>query len=162
VEVLVNDKPAPPGQAGQIAITDLLNYGMPFVRNKIGDWGRVATEPCECGSHLPLLSGLEGRDTDMIYRPDGSQILGGMIIDICWDLKEVTALQIVQKQLDSVELVLEVNEHYRPEVGEKAVSELRLFLGENARIELRTVDEIPRNPTSGKYQEVISKVRLPG
>ena len=95
----------------------------------------------------------------MIYRPDGSRVLGGMLTDMCWDLKEVTALQVVQNELASVELVLEVNRDYRPEVGQKAVSELREFVGEDSKIILRTVDQIPRNPISGKHQEVICKVR---
>ena len=60
VEIMEDGKPVPAGQPGEIVVTDLLNYGMPFIRSRIGDRGALSPEPCDCGINLPLLSSLEG------------------------------------------------------------------------------------------------------
>lgn len=51
VEILKNRRPAKPGEIGEVAITDLNNYCMPFIRYRIGDLA-VAMEnraQCACG-----------------------------------------------------------------------------------------------------------------
>ena len=50
VEVLKNGKPASPGQVGEVVITDLNNYCMPLIPNKIGDL-TVAAPPLS-GAHV--------------------------------------------------------------------------------------------------------------
>src|SRR6185437_4278751 len=50
VEVLDDDgQPTPPGEEGDVVITDLYNYGMPFVRYANGDRGVAGFEGCACG-----------------------------------------------------------------------------------------------------------------
>ena len=36
VEVIRDGKQASPGEPGSIVVTDLTNYGMPFIRYKVG------------------------------------------------------------------------------------------------------------------------------
>src|SRR5262249_3664492 len=43
-------------EPSELLITDLHNYGMPFVRYAIGDLGKVSETPCACGRGLPSLS----------------------------------------------------------------------------------------------------------
>jgi phenylacetate-CoA ligase len=49
VEVLVDGRPAEPGERGEVVVTNLHAYAMPFIRYRIGD---VATRaaPCRCGA----------------------------------------------------------------------------------------------------------------
>ncbi|MBQ8974759.1 MAG: phenylacetate--CoA ligase family protein [Oscillospiraceae bacterium] len=56
-----NSAPLPPGQWGQIVITSLRRQAMPIIRYKTGDWGRLVTQPCPCGSKLPRLDHVRGR-----------------------------------------------------------------------------------------------------
>lgn len=44
----------------------LLNY-------RLGDWGRLASEPCPCGSGLPLLQSLGGRRDELFFDAPGAQ-----------------------------------------------------------------------------------------
>ncbi|WP_285495823.1 hypothetical protein [Actinomadura sp. NBRC 104425] len=59
VEVLhpVTRRPVPTGTAGLLALTDLLNTAMPFVRCVVGDVGVLldAAGPCACGRVTPRL-----------------------------------------------------------------------------------------------------------
>ena len=50
--------PTPRGEHGRILITNLHNYGMPFIRYENGDYSSLAEAPCPCGRGLPLLDSL--------------------------------------------------------------------------------------------------------
>jgi len=149
-----------PGTSGEIVITDLLNYGMPFIRNKIGDRGTLSPTPCDCGNPLPLLQTLDGRETDMLYRPDGSLVSGVMLVDMIPDEHAVKAMQFVQNSIHEIDLNLVIDSTiYTSETEAKILFELRQFMGESMAINLNIVSDIPRNPHSGKYQEVICRVK---
>jgi phenylacetate-CoA ligase len=66
----------PRGEVGNVIVTSLHNYVQPFIRYRLGDlaaWDRDG-EPCACGSALPRLARLEGRDDDVLVAPDGRKI----------------------------------------------------------------------------------------
>ena len=51
VEVLDNDgRPTPEGEQGNVVVTDLYNYGMPFVRYANGDRAVAGRGACSCGA----------------------------------------------------------------------------------------------------------------
>ncbi|NLL38025.1 MAG: phenylacetate--CoA ligase family protein [Clostridiales bacterium] len=47
--------PQPDGQEGEIVFTTLTRRGMPFIRYRTGDFSRLLTRDCPCGSVLKLL-----------------------------------------------------------------------------------------------------------
>jgi phenylacetate-CoA ligase len=65
------------GSAGDVVVTDLHNYGMPFIRYVNGD---VATmhrdEPCPCGRGLRRLRSVDGRRADTLVDKNGTIIPG--------------------------------------------------------------------------------------
>lgn len=72
VEILdENDKPAPAGVSGNIVVTSLDNYAMPFIRYKTGDLGYLLPDPCPCGINSPRMK-FEGRGSWKVYLKDGS------------------------------------------------------------------------------------------
>ena len=74
VEIVKNGKPAEKGQTGEVVITNLNRYSMPFIRYKNGDLAGLATDKCHCGCKLPALSQIAGRTGEDIYLPDGKII----------------------------------------------------------------------------------------
>lgn len=67
VEVLKDGKPASYGEEGEIYITSLTNYAMPFIRYALGD--RAILHPyqtCGCGNKNPVIKVLAGRISDDI------------------------------------------------------------------------------------------------
>ena len=161
LEIIFEGRPAKRGEPGEIVITDLLNYGMPFIRYKIGDNGRLSTKPCDCGSNLPLLSKLDGRETDMLYRPDGSMVAGIMLIDMFLDEPAIKAMQIVQETPSTVDLLLVASKGFNKDIKQRAITEMKKYLGHEININIKLVKEIRRNPISGKYQEVVCKIAPP-
>jgi phenylacetate-CoA ligase len=60
--------PAPPGQVGELVLTNLGRWGSPVLRYRTGDLVRVDGRPCPCGrSFLRLVGGILGRSDDMIH-----------------------------------------------------------------------------------------------
>jgi phenylacetate-CoA ligase len=67
---VVDDKNrrVPVGKKGaKVLLTNLANYVQPIIRYEIGDIVTMATEPCGCGSNLPLIARVEGRDSDVFW-----------------------------------------------------------------------------------------------
>jgi phenylacetate-CoA ligase len=158
LEILNDGKPTIAGQAGEIVVTDLNNFGMPFIRYRIGDVGRVATKPCQCGCPLPLLQSFDGRTTDAVFRPDGTRVDGVMLVDLFSDNKSILAMQIVQQRMAGINLNLVVAPGYDKSLERQIVQEVRKYMGDESEIAIHLLPDIPRNPRSGKFQQVICQI----
>lgn len=150
-----------PGQLGEITITDLVNRGMPMIRHLTGDLGQLTSEQCDCGSQLPLLTGLDGRETDVIYTPDGRRVPGLLLTDLFAEIDAIRSLQFVQHVVEAVEIRIVAPDGLTGSDEARARAELRQHLGDAIEIRLCIVPSIERNPVSGKFREVISHVRQP-
>ena len=62
-------------------LTALRNPAMPLVRYRVGDRGRLATEPCRCGLPLPVLTDLQARAQDVFLAEDGSRRHGSELVN---------------------------------------------------------------------------------
>lgn len=158
LEIINDGCRAAPGESGEITITDLLNHGMPFIRSRTGDMGALSPKPCECGCPLPLLKGLDGRATDLLYRPDGSIVAGLMMTDLFMDMPSIRFAQFVQENVRELDVFLVVTSEFSNEVEKEAIRQIRELIGWDTAIHIKRVPEIARNPRSGKYQEVICKI----
>ena len=49
VEILRDGRPAQPGEAGQVVVTDLTNRAMPIIRYQVGDVAVASDRLCPCG-----------------------------------------------------------------------------------------------------------------
>lgn len=88
--------------AGNLIITNLNNYAMPFIRYRIGDIGvPSAKTSCECGRGLPIISRVIGRSTEVFVFRDGTRIAGEMFIHLMKDfpIKEYQFVQTSQTRV---------------------------------------------------------------
>jgi phenylacetate-CoA ligase len=64
----LNGQPLPPGETGELVLTNLGRLGSPLIRYRTGDIVRVDRAPCPCGrSFVRLEGGILGRTDDMIH-----------------------------------------------------------------------------------------------
>ncbi len=56
-------QPSLPGEPGEVVFTTLTRRGMPLIRYRTGDFSRMLTAPCACGSLLHRLQPLKSRDS---------------------------------------------------------------------------------------------------
>jgi phenylacetate-CoA ligase len=87
-------------EPSEILITDLHNYGMPFVRYETGDLGRIADGSCACGRGLPRLQSVEGRVLDALRTADGRVVPGEFFPHLLKDIPELAQYRVEQKSLD--------------------------------------------------------------
>ncbi len=81
---------------GQILVTNLNNFGMPFIRYQVGDLADgIDTQACECGRYSHRLVGLKGRDNDNIELPDGKIINGEFFEFLFFGFDTVKQFQVV-------------------------------------------------------------------
>jgi len=151
-----DDFPAPPGAAGRLVCTGLLNADMPLIRYITGDRLRPADRDasCRCGRSLPLIAGIEGRANDMLIARDGRRVYW---LDPVFYGLPLSEAQIVQKSLELIHV------RYLPAAGfdqttAKTIADrLRARMGD-VEVKMEPSREIPRNP-NGKFQAVVCEIR---
>lgn len=102
VEILQDSKPVADGEIGEVVVTDLHNYGMPFIRYRNGDLAVQGKSLCQCGRGLPLISDVEGRIADVITTTDGKIITGLFFPHLMKEFKEVEHFQVIQESREKL------------------------------------------------------------
>ena len=96
VEVVAEKKDEP----GELILTDLVNYSMPFIRYKIEDMAILEDSQCACGRQLPLIKKLHGRTADFLYTPEGKMLSGISIMDhFAIEIPGIWQVQLIQKEI---------------------------------------------------------------
>ena len=86
----------------EILVTDLHNYGMPFVRYETGDLGTMTDTPCRCGRGLPRLKAIEGRVLDAMRTADGRTVPGEFFPILLLEIPEVAQYRVRQERIDRI------------------------------------------------------------
>jgi phenylacetate-CoA ligase len=84
----------------EILVTDLHNYGMPFVRYESGDLGTMADISCRCGRGLPLLKAIEGRLLEALRTADGRTVPGEFFPHLLKEIPELAHYRVEQKSIN--------------------------------------------------------------
>ena len=71
VEVLLPDGSVHPEGAGELVVTNLTNWCMPFIRYRTGDRAVVVKQSCRCGFAGQTIVKLDGRDSVYFETPRG-------------------------------------------------------------------------------------------
>lgn len=147
-----------PGETGEILVTDLRSYAMPFIRYSIGDLGKPSNETCSCGRGLPLMKSVEGRLTDIIVAPNHSY-LSVFDVPLC-DMLQIKEYQIIQEEIDKIVVRIVKGPGYSEEDTQQIIDVMKQYLGKKVELSMEFVSSIP-NAKSGKRRFVISKVKTP-
>ncbi|MGA7296228.1 MAG: phenylacetate--CoA ligase family protein, partial [Rhodanobacteraceae bacterium] len=106
VETVVDEKAMPGMDAGEVTITDLHNFGMPFIRYVNGDMATPMRESCRCGRGLPMLASIDGRRLDALRSPEGHILPGEFFPHMLKDVEGIDQFQVVQRQIDRLDISL--------------------------------------------------------
>jgi phenylacetate-CoA ligase len=159
VEVInENGERAQPGEVGSLIVTDLTNYGMPFIRYNIEDMAMASDKICSCGRGLPLLARIEGRETDFAITPDGMMVSGISLTDnFGANIPGVVQLQIIQDKIDHITIRIVKDSSFSQESIDTIGMLNRTFFGDKMKFSCDFVNEIPID-ASGKIRFVISEI----
>lgn len=156
MEFLNDGSPVNPGEEGEIVVTVLNNFSMPFIRYNLNDIASFSKNKCPCGRTFPLINQIKGRSNDYMLAEDGTKVpffnpyFKGAA-------PRVYEYQIIQEDINRFTIFLVPGKSYCGE-GEKIFIPVikRFFPG--AKIDLRIVKSINREK-SGKFKAFISKIK---
>lgn len=138
----------------EILITDLHNYGMPFIRYSIGDVGMLDDSECACGRGLPKLASVSGRVLDVLRTADGRVVTGEIFPHLLKEVPEIAEYQVEQKSIDRIQISVVLSGGISEKSLQLLDMEFKKVLGAHTKIDLKKVDKIPKLP-SGKRRIVI-------
>ena len=158
VEIAGREAASAPDSAGEIVITDLHNYGMPFVRYANGDLATPAHGgACACGRGLPLIARVDGRKLDAIRTPSGHVLPGEFFPHMLKDVPGLRQFQVVQRSLDSLDIALVRGAEFDASGEAYIRREIAKVLGDSLRVHINFVDTIPLTAT-GKLRVTVSEL----
>ncbi|MEM2129438.1 MAG: hypothetical protein QXZ70_02445 [Candidatus Bathyarchaeia archaeon] len=152
------------GESGEILVTSLRNFGMPFIRYAIGDVGKPSDELCRCGRGLPLMSSIEGRVSQFMALYDkklqrvipvstaAPGLFSAALMHIPFE-----RYRIIQESIDKIVILAVKGEGYSKKHTEFLIEHIHKFLGNNVIIQVEFVEHIPPLP-SGKRSIFTSKI----
>ena len=156
VEVIKDQENVAMGEEGEITITNLNNYAMPFIRYNVRDIGKLVDNACPCGSCLPLMKLTEGRAKDRLKIPSGRVISSIILIAEMRFIEGLRQFQIVQEEIDQYNVRVVKGLGYREDVHSEIESRLRKVLGD-VKIGISMVPYVPKGRT-GKTRQFISNL----
>lgn len=144
---------------GNVVITDLYNWGMPFLRYANGDLARAGDpqQRCPCGRGLRLFGPVEGRRLDVLRTPDGRILPGEFFPHLMKEIASVDRFQVRQKRLDRLEILVVPRGEFTAADEAFLREHVGRVAGSAVQLELRLVDDIPLT-ASGKRRVTVSEL----
>src|SRR4029078_9425290 len=137
VEVLKDGRPAAPGEVGEVFITDLNNYCMPFIRYRIGDLAEAmdASKACACGRGAARIGAIEGRVQSIIQGADGRYLPGTFFAHYLKEFDHaIKKFQVVQEGRNAMIFRIVKGGRYSDDVLEEVLDTFREYLGQDMKI----------------------------
>ena len=144
---------------GDLLITCLVNYSMPFIRYQIGDKGALREDKCPCGRGLPMLRGVAGRAMECFRTREGRiippQYFVNIVRTVCGD-GTIDKLQFVQTTYDRV-IVRVVGRRQGEQLRNVIRERVKIVMGADCDVDFECVNDIAPS-ASGKYLYTISAI----
>jgi len=157
VEIVDGDRPVEAGEIGEIVITHLDAYAMPFIRYRTGDRGRLLLGRCQCGRGLPLMDKIQGRDTDFITLPNGSSKHALSVIYPLRELSGVEQFRVIQRPNLDLDVQVVCRDRDGSGLSKHVKAALGCVMADAVAINVECVEKI-ESSGSGKHRQVISEI----
>jgi phenylacetate-CoA ligase len=154
IEVLKDGRPAQPGESGELIVTALHSFAMPFIRYRLGD--QVVAGRSD--DAYQALESIDGRTVDRFKLPSGRVIHGytlGQAVETSG--LQVRRFQITQERRDAFRVQL-LPHSGTPSVEPLAVA-LRDLLEPGVSVSIEIVDAL-ENDGSRKFYPFVSLERI--
>lgn len=154
-------QPVPPGEPGDVVITNFDTPGMPIIRYRNGDVAVMGTGPCRCGRNSQIITQVQGRRTDHIVRRCGANVVPMHALSLIYAVREVPGVRqfrIHQPALDRLEVDLVPGPRFTDDAQRRILSGLLERMGPGVQIDIRRLTHL-QPLASGKHVCVTSDVK---
>jgi len=152
-------QPVPAGSPGQIVVTDLSNYTMPFIRYQNEDSGQFQKDPCPCSRPSPVLEHLLGRSSDLIQSPNGQIIHGEFFTHLFYGNSSIQKFQAHQTDQNTLHIRYVSDNVLAADFLETMKTKIKAKMGNKMQIHFEQCREIPL-AKSGKHRFTISDLKI--
>jgi phenylacetate-CoA ligase len=161
VEVLNDGRPAAEGERGEVVVTALHSFAMPFIRYRLEDSVIKGKDACGCGKPFSTIRSILGRTSEYFPLPDGREIHAYDLMNEVWAESWVRRVQIIQERRDRVVVRLVPADELLAKTRLPALKEKLLGVtGSDVEVVIALQSEIPSAP-AGKSRIYISLVNEP-
>lgn len=164
VEILKNDQRVAKEEEGEVVLTGLNNYAMPFIRYKVGDRASLSNGQCPCGRGLPILKKIDGRINNMVITPEGKVASGLVFYYISRSLIEkkggINKFRVIQNSLDHITFQIVKGTEFDVKSLKMLEEKTHEYLSSDMNVEFEFLESLPPT-TNGKIIHFISKLTPP-
>ena len=159
LEVMRDGRPAAAGEEGEVVVTNLHAYAMPFIRYRLADLVTRGSDQCACGQPFSTIRAIQGRMNDYFSLPDGRRVHPYRILERLLPEGDVwiRQYQLLQDRADRIVMQVVPSQPVTPELQERIARSISPLLGAGVEFQLRIVEAIPLE-RSGKYRHSRSLV----
>jgi phenylacetate-CoA ligase len=143
VECLDDDQTNGTCGSGEIVMTSLYSFTMPFIRYRIGDRGSIQERPCPCGSSFPLLTALQGQRNYTVSLPDGRLLsIAALVNTALRPFPTLHKFRLIQESIGQFVLETAFLEQPTTEIISRIRGRICDFLGSGVELSIVVVDSI--------------------
>lgn len=155
LELLDDGQPVPAGKEGEVVVTNLHSYAMPFIRYRQGDVGRWSEESPQCGRGFPLMRIVEGRLGDFITLPSGKRLSPHHFFIALDTAVGVARWQLIQETAHRLRAEVVVSRNAGARARQAARANLKAIVGEEMEVVVAEVPSLSYSPAQ-KFRSVVS------
>ena len=156
VECLKDGKAVKDQERGELTLTGLTSWEMPFIRYSTGDLAEVGWDPCECGRLGPTIRNLYGREDDFLVLRDGRLIPPVLAIKPLFDLLSLRQYRVIQEGFENYRIEYAGIRDLTNDEQTRIKAYFSSVLGAS-EVDFQSYPELP-SEASGKLRKVISRV----
>jgi phenylacetate-CoA ligase len=159
LEVLRDGGPVSAGEEGEVVVTNLHAYAMPFIRYRLADVVTRGSDQCACGRPFSTIRAIQGRMIDYFLLPDGRRLHPYRIIErlVPGGDTWIRQYQFLQDRPDRIVMQVVPAQAMTAELEGRIAQSVSPLLGSGVEFQVRVVDAIPLE-RSGKYRHSRSLV----
>ncbi|MEA1967959.1 MAG: hypothetical protein U9N77_07045 [Thermodesulfobacteriota bacterium] len=149
------------GIKGDVVVTDLNNFSMPFIRYSIEDMASLSSKTCRCGRGFPLISGMDGRSGEILMAGNGKLVHMSRIVLYMEKFNSISLYQIHQAKDKNILLKLKLRQGVKnTDVIEKSiVTGLEDIMGHGISIKVKSNEAFVKTG-QGKHRYIVSDFNL--
>ncbi len=150
VEILIEGRPAAPGEIGEVVITDLNGFAMPLIRYRTGDLAEAVdnTTKSPCGRGLPRLGEIRGRAQSILRGTSGQLVPGTFLTHAAGEFGfALKRLRAIQREPGSLYLRIVKGSRYSDDRLEELLALVRAQLGDDLEVQIEFDQDEPDTPS---------------
>jgi hypothetical protein len=143
VEIVRDGRPVTVGQRGEVVVTGLHSFAMPFIRYRLGDVATRGPDRCPCGAPFSTLASIQGRMHDWLVLANGRAVHPYEVLLELYDaFPWCGQYQVVQERVGHVRILLSPRRPPPPAATGRLAARISARLGGLAAVSIDLVPDM--------------------